>query len=136
MKKTNIILIYLVISGLFPGMEFNAQDQADKDLDKILLSIKNTNIDQLSSYLNEMVELTVPGSEGTYSSKQAKFLLKEFFKKYPPVSIQLKHKGNSSKGSKFAIYHYKHKSGKFRLYYLIKEKNNKYLIDVLRFENI
>lgn len=136
MRNVKTISAGLLLSGLLLGMNLSAQTEADKHLEKILLSIRSADIETLSTYLNDMVELTVPGSEGTYSNTQAKFLLKDFFKKHPPLNIQVKHEGSSNKGSRFAICHYKHKSGKYRLYYLIKEKNNKYLIHILRFENI
>jgi len=89
----------------------------------------------LTKFFNNSIDLTIPGSEGTYSKVQAEQILKSFFAKYPPVSFTINHKGNSNDGSLYAIGTYKTKSQSFRTYYLSKPIDGQMMIHQLKFES-
>lgn len=124
-------LAVFVFAFSFSLTDANAQDVGNK----ITQAIQSSNATELAKYFNSTIDLTIPGSEGTYSKVQAEQILKSFFSKYPPVSFTINHKGNSNDGSMYAIGTYKSKTQSFRTYYLTKPINGQLLIHQLKFES-
>lgn len=122
------VLIFLI---LIVTMSVSAQDMNGK----ISQAIKSSNPTELSKYFNNSIDLTIPGSEGTYSKVQAEQIIKSFFTKYPPVSFTINHKGSSNDGSVYAIGTYTSSSITFRTYYLTKSIGGQLLIHQLKFES-
>lgn len=89
---------------------------------------------KLASYFNATIDLTVPGSDGTYSKSQAEMIVRNFFTQYPPASFNINQEGNSNEGSRFSIGTYVSKGKKFRTYFLIKRSGGVSLIHQLQFE--
>lgn len=117
-------------------MLFNLSDLKAQDVNsKIAQAIQIANANDLARYFNNSIDLTIPGSEGTYSKVQAEQILKSFFTKYPPVSFSINHKGNSNDGSMYAIGNYKSSTQSFRTYFLIKPIGGQNLIHQLKFES-
>ncbi|HOY31976.1 MAG TPA: DUF4783 domain-containing protein [Bacteroidales bacterium] len=100
----------------------------------IAAAIKDGDSKKLASYFNSSIDLTVPGTEGTYSKSQAEMIVKDFFTKFPPVTFKINQQGSSTEGSQFAVGILATKSGVFRTYFLIKKVNNLPLIHQLQFE--
>lgn len=119
-----------MLIAIAPG-KLNAQDINAK----ISQAIQSSNAAELAKYFNNSIDLTIPGSEGTYSKVQAEQIIKSFFSKYPPVTFTINHKGNSKDGSMYAIGTYKSKSQSFRTYYLTKPIEGQLLIHQLKFES-
>ncbi|MGE5382116.1 MAG: DUF4783 domain-containing protein [Omnitrophica WOR_2 bacterium] len=124
------IIILVMLIAIVPGKS-NAQDINAK----ISQAIQSSNAADLAKYFNNSIDLTIPGSEGTYSKVQAEQIIKSFFSKYPPVTFTINHKGNSKDGSMYAIGTYKSKSQSFRTYYLTKPIEGQLLIHQLKFES-
>jgi Domain of unknown function (DUF4783) len=127
MRHLFFILLALGIASIS-----HAQTQ-DADMDAIAVKISNTDHVGLEKVFGDMVEISLPGNEGSYSKNQAKFILKDFFLKYPIKSFTIKHRGNSTNGSKYAIGEYEYEKGKLRAYFLLKKKEGKYRIHILQF---
>ena len=96
-------------------------------------AIKSGSSKELSSYCNKVVELNFDGDKSTYSKTQAEFVLRDFFKKYPPTNYEYIHQGASREGLRYTIGKYSYDTGSFRVYMLIKEFNDDFLIDTLDF---
>lgn len=103
------------------------------DVSDIRAAIKAGSAKELSKYLNSMVELNFDGDKASYSKTQAEFVLKDFFKKYPPQDFQYIHQGSSKEGLKYAIGKYSYQGGTYRVYLLIKPQKGNFLIDQLDF---
>lgn len=97
-------------------------------------ALKTGSSKALAGYFNEMVELSINGDKSSYSRTQAEFVLKNFFKKYPPADFDYIHQGSSKEGLKYTIGKYKYPGGSFRVYMLIKQFKGKYFIDTLNFD--
>lgn len=106
--------------------------QSSSKIDVIAELIGIADHEELSNHFNTLIELSLPENEGTYSKTQSKFILKDFFKKNPPVSFEIKHQGESNNGSLYAIGTYKTRSNEYRTYYLLKLVNGKYLIHLMQ----
>ena len=84
--------------------------------------------------MNETVELVILEKENVYSKTQAEQILKNFFVSHKPTSFEVLHNGGSDK-SKYYIGTLKTERKAFRVYYLLKTKNDKTLIYQLRIES-
>jgi hypothetical protein len=96
-------------------------------------ALKAGNSKELIKCFNDMLELRLEGEKSNYSKTQAEFVMKDFFKKYPPVDFQYIHQGASPEGIKYAIGKYTYSDGEFRVYMLIKQFKGSYLIETLDF---
>ncbi|MFA9213962.1 MAG: DUF4783 domain-containing protein [Candidatus Methylacidiphilales bacterium] len=90
--------------------------------DDVVATIKTNNSDAVGKYLNANVEITLLETESLCSKAQAEQMLKKFFDKYPSKVINIKHRGTSGQGAKYAIASYETASGlKLRLYIFMKD---------------
>ena len=89
--------------------------------DDVVLTIKSNKSDLVSKFLNANVEITLLETESLCSKAQAEQMLKKFFDTYPSKIINIKHRGASAQGAKYAIASYETESGlKLRLYIFMK----------------
>jgi archaellum component FlaG (FlaF/FlaG flagellin family) len=127
-----LLFVFAIITGFHAAP---AAAQHTSVTAQIVKALKNANASQLAAHLNASVDLAIPNNEGTYSKKQAEQILKMFFSKNPVKNFSLEHTGNSNNGSKYLIGSYENKAGKsFRVYLLIKGRNDTELIQQLQFE--
>ena len=96
MKNLFSISKTLLLAVLFTGFGLSASAQtAEATFGKIGAAISKGDTATLEGMFNSSVELTVPGSDKTYSAKQAGFVVKDFFAKHNVTGFKMKHKGNS-----------------------------------------
>lgn len=124
---------YLLI--LFMGMILGTtQTYAQNEIiSNTKISLSEANSKSLTKFFNDFVEISLDGEKNSYSKTQAEFVMKDFFKKYPPLRFELIHQGSSKEGLKYCIGKYSHSKGSFRVYILIKQFKGNYLIDTLTF---
>lgn len=101
--------------------------------DEIVISIQNGNDASLASYFNENVELVVETHDDVYSKSQAQQIVAEFFKANKPKQFSIIHQGGKD-GARYAIGSLTTTTGTFRVYFLLKNKNNNSYIHQLRIE--
>lgn len=100
----------------------------------ITKSIETANVKEISKYLNSTVILSILDDENVYSKTQSEMILKNFFSKYPPTQVRLRHTGSSLEGMQYAICTYKTSSSSFRLFFYMKQTGSSTLINELRVE--
>ena len=91
------------------------------------------NADVLSAHFNERLQMTIMSADYRLSKAQATEILRDFFKKYPPVSYSVLFKGNK-KDSNFTVGKLVTKSGSFRVTVFFGKIDNKNLIHLLEIE--
>ncbi len=101
--------------------------------DEIVVSIQNGDDATLASFFNENVELVVLTHDDVYSKSQAKQIVAEFFKSNKPKQFNIIHQGGKD-GARYAIGSLVTANGTFRVYFLLKNKNNNAYIHQLRIE--
>ena len=120
-----LLLTVLSYSGL------HAQNDM---ISKVRAAIKTGNSKELSQFFDSMVGLNFDGEKSSYSKSQAEFVLKDFFKKNPPTDFQIIHQGVSkNKSFNYVMGEYKVSGGTFRIYILIKQKNDTFFVDTMDF---
>ncbi|MFO7878776.1 MAG: DUF4783 domain-containing protein [Bacteroidota bacterium] len=130
MKKVKNLIFILCILGT--GITAKAAPAFDIPV-KIFKAIELGNVENLSDYFNESVELILMDEEGIYSKAQATQILKDFFNKNRPESFSVLHQGGSEK-VKYAIGTLETKSGKYRINFLVKMRDKEPLIHQLRIQ--
>ena len=101
--------------------------------DEIVISIQNGNDAGLAEFFNENVELVVQTHDDVYSKSQAQQIVAEFFKSNMPKQFTIIHQGGKD-GAHYAIGSLTTNTGTFRVYFLLKNKNNSSFIHQLRIE--
>jgi hypothetical protein len=99
----------------------------------IILALKTGNAKEIASNMNENVEMVILDKEGIYSKTQAEMILKDFFMNNPPRKFSLLHQGGKAE-SKYGIGDLETSDDTFRVYFLLKRKNEKTLIHQFRIE--
>ncbi len=126
--RINITLIILSISFMISGFQ-SIQDIPDT----ITSAFKAGNSKELVKHFNANVELVILENEDVYSKTQAEMILRDFFDKQPPKNFAILHHGGKN-GSQYAIGDLTTSKGNFRVYFLLKKKEDRYLIHQLRIE--
>jgi len=109
-----IVIFFLTLLGSRPPQEPDV-------VVKISGTLKTGQTHKLAGHFNITLDWVIPGSEGTYSTKQAEQLIKVFFTKNPVKDFTLDHDGKSNDGSRYMIGTLKSRNKKsFRVYILIK----------------
>ena len=101
--------------------------------DEIVSSIQSGNDVGIAAYFNENVELTVGTHDDAYSKSQTQQIIAEFFKTNKPKQFSIIKQGEKE-GSQYLIGILVASSGKFRIYFLLKSKNNVSYIHMLKIE--
>ncbi|WP_321279592.1 DUF4783 domain-containing protein [Marinifilum fragile] len=129
-----------IIKYIFIGILFvlfsatNVSSQTQNDLPKnLILAFKQGNCENLSNYFSDRIQLSIQDKEGSYSKSQAKQILDKFFRDYPPTDFKKKHAGGKT-GARYATGELITKKGSFRLSFLSKKQNGKFIIHQLHIE--
>lgn len=101
--------------------------------DEIITAIKSGNAKDLAKYFNQNIELIILNEEDVYSKAQAELILKDFFSKNLPSDFTILHQGGKE-SARYAIGTVKTAKGNFRMYFLLKIKNDQPFIHQLRIE--
>lgn len=129
MKKIKLKFLILFF-GLFTLTTSTAFAQIP---DEIVLSIQNGNHETLANYFNQNVELVVQSHDDVYSKSQAQQIVAEFFKANKPKQFTIIHQGGKD-GARYAIGSLVTNTGTFRVYFLLKNKDENSYIHQLRIE--
>ena len=129
LQSKNIIIIATTALLLLANLSFGQEGE----MNNIRISIKTGNSHGLSTLMNKVIELKTENENGTYSKTQAEFILKNFFRKYPPTNFEYNHVGSSPGGAKYMIGTYTSGSQSFRVYIKLRKIDTKFFIDNLDF---
>jgi len=129
------ILKYIFISLLLAlSTHITAFSQNQNDLPRDLItSFKQGNSIRLSVYFGDRVELAIQNKEAIYSKSQAKQIMAKFFREYPPSDFRKKHIGGKP-GARYVIGNLITSRGNFRINFLLKEQNGKFVVHQLHIE--
>jgi len=104
-------------------------------IDDVAIAIRSGNISQLSEYLDNRVDITLPDRSDTYSKSQAEMIIRDFFSTNEVRSFKIKRKGENS-GSEFCVGILQTRNGDFQTTVFMKQKGDKQLLQEIRFEPV
>ncbi len=103
-------------------------------IDDMANTFKTGNANEIAKYFSTMVELSVVDQEDIYSSKQATFILKDFFAKHPPISAKVIHKVTSNPNYKFGVILLTTSNANYRVSFELKSNSSKFQLSQIRIE--
>ena len=130
LRGKRYIVIFLV--AILPAFSFEASSQ-NSIVHQVRDAIKTGSSKELTKHLHHTIDITLEDNMGSYSRNQAEFVLKDFFKKYPPSSFTIVHQGASKGGLQFAIGQYLSDGNTFRVWMRIKNAEAAGMIHELSF---
>ncbi|OQA99217.1 MAG: hypothetical protein BWY22_00485 [Bacteroidetes bacterium ADurb.Bin217] len=105
-----------------------------QNYESILTSFEQGDVDKLSTYFDENIDLTVLQNEGIYSKAQSKVILKNFFAANTPAKFTMQHQGGGEQ-SKYIIGKLVSNDKSYRVYFLFKKSNETRVIQKIRIEH-
>jgi len=120
----------IIFSFIFNLGSFSYDQEIPRD---ISIAFKVGNAEELARFFNNTIELVILDKEDVYSKLQAQQIIDNFFTDHFPKSFEIIHQGGKEE-SKFAIGKLVTFSGTFRVYFLLKLKDDQPFIHQLRIE--
>ena len=126
MKKVVFFLLMLVTAGA------NAQTDITNS---VVAAVKTGNVEELSKYFADNIDLAVQDTDDIVSKAQAKQILKKFFDGCAAQDFVIKHQGKSQLGIEYRIGELKAACGTFRVNINLKQVGDSYQVNQFRIEN-
>lgn len=126
MKKTLFLLVFSLLASI------SAISQGDI-IEQVRDAIKTGSSREMVKLLNTTVDMTIDGKMKTYSKSQAEFILRDFFKKNPPNSFKVIHKGASKAGLPYAIGEYNSNNTTYRVWIRVVKLKEEYVVNEISF---
>ncbi|MBS1665980.1 MAG: DUF4783 domain-containing protein [Bacteroidetes bacterium] len=104
-------------------------------IDEVAVAMRSGNAAQLSRYLDNRVDISLPDKADTYSKTQAEMIIRDFFTTNGVETFEVKHKGENG-GSEFCIGILKTKNGDFRTVLFMRLKGDKQFLQEIRFQPV
>lgn len=120
-------------------IEFSTLKEKDHSdvmlIEEIATSFKTGSSKDLAKFFDNGIELNLDGTQGEYSKNQAELVMRDFFKKFPPVDFRIIHQGSTLEQILYLIGDFRTESLNFRI--LLKGKSDKenlkiYRLDIVR----
>jgi hypothetical protein len=109
--------------------------EGNPNLDAINQALNAGDVDALSKYFAENVEISILDKEQSYTKAKAAEALRTFFSSNKPKSFAQVHQGTSRENSdQYSIGNLTASSGNFRVYIYLKVVGNSFTIQELRFD--
>ncbi|HEY4109914.1 DUF4783 domain-containing protein [Puia sp.] len=103
-------------------------------LDEITAAIKVGNAGELSRYLDNRVDISLPEKSDSYSRIQAEMIIRDFFSTNGVQNFTVKHRAPNGGGSEFCVGVLQTHNGDYRTTLFLKQKGDKQLLQELRFQ--
>ncbi len=102
--------------------------------DDVINAVRQGNASAIAAYFNDKIDLKILDQEEVYSKNQAESILKDFFGKHKVKSFTPSHSSANKSSNQFVVGSLDTANGKFRVSFLIKKFDEKYLISQFRIE--
>jgi hypothetical protein len=100
----------------------------------VVQALKNGNASQMAKHFDNTIEISMPGKSNSYSKSQGEMILKDFFTNNVVKSFEVIHKGENA-GSQYCIGNLVTKAATYRTTIYMKQKNDKQVLQEIRFES-
>ena len=126
-------LIFLLL--LIPSIAFANNIQGNPALEAISAALGIGDVDALSKYFADNVEISIQDKEQVYSKARAGEVLKGFFEANKPKAFAQVHKGHSRENSdQYCIGNLTASAGTYRVYLYLKVTGSSISIQEMRFD--
>jgi hypothetical protein len=108
------------------------QQEKDKTVKGIIESFRSGDANDLSKYMNSMLDLSLPGYDDSYSSQQASRIVAEFFSKNSVQSFTVLKQTETGETLTQIIGELKCKAKTYQVSILIRKSGNQYRINQIK----
>ena len=126
---------FLLLSSLALVFITSAFRPTGAGLDNVITALKSGNAQELSQYMDDNIEISLPDKSDSYSRAQAVMVLKDFFKNNAVTGFEVKFKGDNG-GSQYCVGTLSTHSGSYRTTVFMKTKDGKQLVKEIRFQSV
>jgi hypothetical protein len=102
-------------------------------LDDVISALKSGDAQQLSKYIDDNIEISLPGKSDSYSKSQAVMVLKDFFSTNGVKGFEVQFKGENS-GNQYCVGKLLTNSGGFRTTVFMKSTDGRQVVKEIRFQ--
>lgn len=127
MLKINLILFFLF--WISPSAEISSISQ----IDPIISAIQGGSSSELARFFNPTISLNINGQQGEYSRNQAEIVLKDFFKKNPPLDFSLVFKNENQSSVSTYIGEYASGQSTYKVFIKVSQVESSFRIYGLDF---
>ncbi|HEV7621551.1 MAG TPA: DUF4783 domain-containing protein [Flavisolibacter sp.] len=125
------IYTFSLLSLLFLSLGFRSMS----GLEDVINSLRTGNATELSKYVDDNIEISLPEKTDSYSRSQAVMVLQDFFKNSGVKGFELQFKGENG-GNQYCVGKLITHSGNYRTTVFMKTKDGKQLVKEIRFQSI
>ena len=123
------ISTYIVALAAFLMFSFTTQN----GIEEVIGALRGGNASELSKYMDENIEISLPDKSDSYSRAQGILILKDFFSYNNVISFDVKHKGDGPNGQ-YCVGTLYTKNGNYRTNVFMKMKADKQVVKEIRFQ--
>ena len=123
--KRQIIIGFFILGSIPTLFSFQLKDQVFEQIRNAFL---NGNAADLALFFEGNIELKLDGYQTDYSQVQAVFVLKDFFKEYPPKNFKYLKQENFKKNYIYLVGTYQSIGDEFQISMMVQEVGNEYII--------
>ena len=105
-----------------------------KGLDDVINALRTGNATEMSKYIDDNVEISLPDKTGSYSRAQSIVILQDFFNNNGVKGFEVKHKGDNG-ANQFVIGTLNTRAGSYRTTVFMKSKGDRQLVKEIRFQS-
>jgi hypothetical protein len=102
-------------------------------IDPVRTAINSGSSSDLAAFFDSSISLNINGQQGDYSKSQAELVMKDFFRKNPPISFNIVFKSESNPSLSSYIGDYQSSQGLFKVMIKVAHQNNSPKIYSLEF---
>jgi hypothetical protein len=122
--------LLLFIALIAAGFSFSQKGIVDD----LVGALRTGNASKMATYFDNVVEISLPDKNDTYTKGEAEVIIKDFFTAKSVKGFDVIHKGDNN-GSQFLIGTLQTKNGNYRATIFLKQKADKQLLQQLRIES-
>lgn len=141
MKKTYVLFFVLFVfavakaekSNLSGFVKASPKAKPYGGMEDVISALRNGNASELVKYVDDNIEISLPGKSDSYSRSQAVVILQDFFANNGVKTFEVKFKGENG-GSQYCVGTLQTRSGAFRTTFMLTNRNGKQFVKEIRFQ--
>ena len=104
-------------------------------LEDVIGALRSGNAQELSKYVDDNIEISLPDKSNSYSRAQAVMVLKDFFANNSVKGFDVQFKSENG-GNQYCVGKLQTRAGSYRTTVFMKTKDNRQLVKEIRFQSM
>lgn len=126
-------VLSLIVSIFIVVQSPKAEIRPLNSIETVISAIDNGSSSELANYFDSSISLNINGLQGDYSKNQAELVLKDFFRKNPPMGFSLVFRSENNPSLSSYIGDYQSAQGLFKVFIKVSQQAADFKIYSLEF---